>query len=614
VSYNTTNNFLATIPGVTCTNTNPTGTIPPNSIFNLSYVCGINPAALKRQCAPWVSPTQSGNARHCLSEYQGSTIFNFAASNLPVKTQIYLGLRPASQMSTQQTSINLAGTTGTFPINLTGQGVNNGTTLPTDWRSFVSAFELQGIDPNDALTPPELDYFDLQYAGVLKVGDRLIFGVTTHGDWRSPNEVRFNVLIDTNRDGRDDFHLFTTSFPNAQGAPSDVFITRLFNINTQTFVPQTFFTNSFSPAQRDSALYYSNVISLPVTESLLGLSGPFNYRVKTSFGNVPVDESARLTYDAANPGLSFGASPMFDDLPDGTIPLSYVLGFFRTANSEGVLLLHHLNPRGNRAQILPANLGIEGDVQPRPGGNGSVTAADWTQIGRFVVGLDEVNLGNEFQKADVAPRANAGNGQLTVADWVQAGRYAAGLDPIPNSGGPVIPPTQPQFAPPDTTGKASATFDDFTRSLPLPVLNRSIRNPQSAIRNRPISFAVEIEAQGGENALSFSLNFDPAALTHPRIRLSEALSGAALQLNASQAARGRLGIALALPPGQTLPPGRRQLVIVTFASLEPNGADVSAIEFGDLPVRREAADAYAGILPAARLRLATTIERRLPAH
>ncbi|GEM_PF-2203328 len=609
VSYTTTNNFLATIPGVTCTNTNPTGTVPPNSLFNLNYVCGINPAALKRQCAPWVSPTQTGIARHCLPEYQGSTIFNFAGSNLPVKTQIYLGLRPASQMGTQQTSINLTGTTGAFTLNLTGQGVNNGPTLPGDWRSFVSPSELQWIDPNDALTPPELDYFDLQYVGVRKADNRLIFVLSAYEDWRSPNEVRHNVFIDTNRDGRDDYHLFTTSLPNAQGAPSDVQITRLFNINTQTFVPQTFFTNSFSPATLDSALYYSNVISLPVDVSLLNLNGPFNYTVKTSFGSVVVDESARLTYDAANPGLDFGATTMFNNLPGGTIPASYTLNNFRSKNSEGMLLLHHLNTRGNRAQILPANLGVEGDVAPRPGGNGSVTVADWTQIGRFVVGLDEANLGNEFQRADVAPRTTAGNGQLTVADWVQAGRYAAGLDPIPNSGGPVIPPTSPQFAPPDTTGKASASRE--RQPIDFSIIN-SIRDPLFAIRNRPISFAVEVEARGVENALSFSLNFNPAALGNPRIRLSEGLTGASLQINANQAARGRLGIALALPPGQTLPPGRRQLAIVTFTSLEPGGANVSAIEFGDLPLRREAADQYAGILPAARLSLAQAIERRSP--
>ncbi|MDX2033175.1 MAG: S8 family serine peptidase [Blastocatellia bacterium] len=611
VNYNIAIDMLDSIPGVIMPVSIPGGTVLPNASLDSSYTAEYRIGALKRLCSRGISSTQAGNARHCLPEHQGSITFNFAGSNQPVKTPIYSVVRPASQMSTTQTSINLAGTTGTFNLNLTGQGVNNGPTLPTDWRSFASPFELQWIDPNDALTPPELDYFDIQHVGIRKAGARLIWGISMHGEWRSPNEVRHNVFIDTNRDGRDDFHLFTTSIPNAQGAPSDVQITRLFNINTQTFASQTFFTNSFSPAQLDSALYYSNVISLPIDVSLLDLNGPFNYTVKTSFGNVTVDESGRLTYDAAKPGLDFGAATMFNDLPGVTIPVSYNASDFDGWYSEGMWIAHHLNTRGNRAQVLLANRGREGDVAPRPGGNGSVTTQDWVQIGRLVVGLDEVNLGNEFQKADCAPRTTGGNGQLTVADWVQGGRYAAGLDPVPNSGGPVSPPAAPQFAPPDTSGKASASRVNHRGDFSI---IGAMGNPQFAIRNRTITFAIEIEAQGIENALSFSLNFDPAALGNPRIRLSEAPSDAALQINANQTAQGRLGIVLALPPGQTLPLGRRQLAIVTFTSHEPGGANASAIEFGDLPLRREAADQYAGILPAVRLRLAPAIDRRLPSR
>jgi uncharacterized protein (TIGR03437 family) len=600
VSYSTTNNFLATIPGVTCTNTNPTGTIPPNSLFNLNYVCGVNPAALKRQCAPWISPTQTGTARHCLSEFQGNTLFNFAASNLPVKTQIYLGLRPASQMGTQQTSINLTGATGTFPITLTGQGVNNGPTLPGDWRSFVSAFELQWIDPNDELTPPELDYLDLQHVGIRKVGDRLLFGITAHGDWRSPNEVRHNVFIDTNRDGREDFHLFTTSLPNAQGAPSDVQVTRLFNINTQTFVPQTFFTNSFSPATLDSALYYSNVITMPITESLLGLSGPFDYTVKTSFGNVLVDESGRLTYDASNPGLDFGATTMFNDLPGGTIPIIYNTTNFLTGRSEGVLLQHHLNTRGNRAQILPANQGVESDVAPRPGGNGSVTIADWTQVGRFVAGLDEVNLGNEFQKADVAPRSTAGNGQLTVADWVQAGRYAAGLDPAAPTGGPYLPIILRLFNSDDV---ASSFRSEASQTRTLRALNASFIAGQTSALN------IELDALGGENAAGFSLNYDPAVLSFASAETGSAASGATLMTNTLQAASGRVGIALALPIGQGLQAGTRRIATVRFNAAAGSSANTTTVSFGDQPIPRSMANLNADELTASYSNASVTIVR-----
>ncbi|MGH9844823.1 MAG: hypothetical protein ACREEM_39405 [Blastocatellia bacterium] len=44
------------------------------------------------------------------------------------------------------------------------------------------------------------------------------------------------------------------------------------------------------------------------------------------------------------------------------------------------------------------------------------------------------------------------------------------------------------------------------------------------------------------------------------------MAGAALHTNASQSAQGRFGTALVLPPGWTLTPGTRQLVIVTFTA------------------------------------------------
>src|SRR5262249_58655295 len=69
--------------------------------------------------------------------------------------------------------------------------------------------------------------------------------------------------------------------------------------------------------------------------------------------------------------------------------------------------------------------GLEGDVAPRPNGNGAVTVTDWVQIGRFVSRQDTPSA-REFQRADTAPRETRGDGRLTITDWVQAGRYAAG--------------------------------------------------------------------------------------------------------------------------------------------------------------------------------------------
>ncbi len=229
--------------------------------------------------------------------------------------------------------------------------------------------------------------------------------------------------------------------------------------------------------------------------------------------------------------------------------------------------------------------GFEGDVAPRPNGNGSVTITDWVQIGRFIAGQDSPSSA-EIQRADCAPRESRGNGSLTITDWVQAGRFAAGLDaPIP-SGGP--------------TGLSGVT--------PTAALRRAQSDGASGARNVRISnghfgsgqqsaVIIELSAEGNENALGFSLNFDPAQLWFVSASIGRDANGATLNVNTSLTAKGSLGLALALPTGQTLPTGLRQVVVINFAVASESRAITATINFGDQPVTRELSDASANSLP-----------------
>src|SRR5574341_737071 len=108
---------------------------------------------------------------------------------------------------------------------------------------------------------------------------------------------------------------------------------------------------------------------------------------------------------------------------------------------------------------------------------------------------------------------------------------------------------------------------------------------------------IALDAQGNENALSFSLNFDPAQLQFVSAAAGSGVTGALLNINSSQAASGRVGLALALPAGQVIEAGSRSIVVVTFDA--PSSAAASTrIGFGDQPLRREISDARANLLPA----------------
>src|SRR5436189_200772 len=75
-----------------------------------------------------------------------------------------------------------------------------------------------------------------------------------------------------------------------------------------------------------------------------------------------------------------------------------------------------------------------------------------------------------------------------------------------------------------------------------------------------ITVPVLLRANGNENALSFSLNFSTSRLAYVSADLGSGAENAALFVNDSQSANGRLGIALALPTDVTFSPGTNELI------------------------------------------------------
>jgi hypothetical protein len=235
--------------------------------------------------------------------------------------------------------------------------------------------------------------------------------------------------------------------------------------------------------------------------------------------------------------------------------------------------------------------GFEADVAPRPNGsnNGTISIADWVQTGRFSAGLDTVNSGSELQRADCAPRNTQGNGSITISDWVQAGRYAAGLDSVLAAGGPSSPPTAPLKGGETANRSAAALVEDTS-----PVTTVRLVDAAGAT-GRTRSLSIEVDSLGNENALGFSLMFDPAKLSFVSAQKSDELSTATLNVNQLEASAGRVGIALALPPGSSFGPGTHQVVVLTFAP-QTEANLTSLIGFTDLPVAREAADVNANTI------------------
>ena len=235
-------------------------------------------------------------------------------------------------------------------------------------------------------------------------------------------------------------------------------------------------------------------------------------------------------------------------------------------------------------------VGYEADVAPRPNGsnNGSVAISDWVQTGRFSAGVDTPAVGSEFQRADCAPKSTFGGGTITVSDWVQAGRYAAGLDPVVAAGGPTAPLSGAQ-----KVGDSVAKNSDAETNRKIRIVAGPLNAGQAA------SVKIEMDSQGNENALGLSVTFDPTKLTYisPAILGSDA-AGVVLNVNTSQVASGRLGIAMAQPAGSAFAAGTRHLVTLNF-NVAVNASGSTTIGFGDQPIPREISDPDVNILEAA---------------
>ncbi|MDX2030385.1 MAG: proprotein convertase P-domain-containing protein [Blastocatellia bacterium] len=229
--------------------------------------------------------------------------------------------------------------------------------------------------------------------------------------------------------------------------------------------------------------------------------------------------------------------------------------------------------------------GYEADVSPRPAGNnnGRLTVTDWTQMGRFVAGLDAPAAGTEFQRADSAPRQSLGDGKIDLADFVQTGRYVSGEDAPQPGGGPTAPTTQLQ------TPAALAS-------------EPALRRPAAAIRNQA-TVAVSLDAQGDEQAASFTVEFDPAEWQYVAAEPGGDAPGAQIIVNSRLYAQGRIGIVIALPQSRRIAPGARELVLLHFAPLHTGSPGRIETRFGNAPVSSSVVDRDARVV-------STTLEIR----
>jgi hypothetical protein len=109
-----------------------------------------------------------------------------------------------------------------------------------------------------------------------------------------------------------------------------------------------------------------------------------------------------------------------------------------------------------------------------------------------------------------------------------------------------------------------------------------------------VTVAVDMLANGIENAATFSLNYPTTNLTYVGAALGSGASGAVLFYpNTSQTNLGQIGLTVGVAPGAAFTPGTQEVVTVTFQAALLTNAVNAAITFGSSPTAEQVSDTQA---------------------
>ncbi len=373
VSYDLSYVGLSDVPGVNYSFPGGTNIVVPaggSTTFDVQLTADAK--FMKHLRDQTMAATQGANSRYFMSEESGYVTFT-PTSGTPLRLPVYAAPRPASNMATEHNYVLFTGPTGSTNVGLTGTDVNTGNTFPFDVLSLVSAFELQGISPAVVPAASLARNADLKSVGVtsdykatnsvVAGSTKIFFGIATHGKWSTPSDVTFNIFIDRDMNGSDDFQILNTAFADANGNLFDVFVSARRAAPFTGGLTVDSFINNLAASSLETVVHNTNMMVIPVTASAIGLTtanAKFNYRITTTSrgtGGV-IDTLPTRTYDAANPGfdLTGGVTglPLYADLNTATIPVNYDKANFQANGSLGLLLLHHHNATGAHDQILTA--------------------------------------------------------------------------------------------------------------------------------------------------------------------------------------------------------------------------------------------------------------------
>jgi len=146
-----------------------------------------------------------------------------------------------------------------------------------------------------------------------------------------------------------------------------------------------------------------------------------------------------------------------------------------------------------------------------------------------------------------------------------------------------------------STGKTGAAGNHVTS-----VADRTIRSVSTtAAAGGQVTVSIEMDSLGDEGAISFSLGYNPNALTNPVVTLGSGVpAGTILSINQEQLSEGRVGVLLDGVTPFAISPPARQLITVKFDVPLTAPLGQAPIVFIGIPTGRSVATTLGVLVPA----------------
>lgn len=133
----------------------------------------------------------------------------------------------------------------------------------------------------------------------------------------------------------------------------------------------------------------------------------------------------------------------------------------------------------------------------------------------------------------------------------------------------------------------------YTTSLPIKVYYGARTLRVETCSGQPggtATLPISVESIGSESRFDFSIAYNPAVFASPRVTLTTASNGAALLVDQTQTAQGRLGVSLVLPAGKALSAGIIPIATISLAVAPGTLWPSQSVQFTDRPLPRLVTD------------------------